>query len=78
MDLHPKSPATAQAANNIIRCSLAGGGLTLLQVFLDAMGTGWTFTLFRAVSLGCLGLACLEWKFGKDWRMRMRERGIER
>jgi MFS family permease len=33
-DLHPKSPSAAQAANNLIRCSLAGIGLAFLQAWL--------------------------------------------
>ena len=77
-DLHPKSPAAAQAANNIVRYSLAGGGLALLQVFLDVMGTGWTFTLFGGICTGCLGLAWLEWRYGKHWSTRLREKGVER
>ncbi|KAL8680722.1 MAG: hypothetical protein Q9186_003121 [Xanthomendoza sp. 1 TL-2023] len=39
-DLHPKAPASAQAANNIMRCTWAGAGLALLQIILDAIGTG--------------------------------------
>jgi hypothetical protein len=73
-DLHPKSPATAQAANNVVRCSLASGGLALLQLILDKVGVGWTFTLFGGVSLGCLGIAWLEWYHGKKWRDGIKER----
>ena len=61
-----------------MRCSRAGAGLALLQIFLDVMGTGWTFTLFGGVALACLGVAWLEWKYGKAWREQMRERGVER
>lgn len=78
VDLHPKAPAAAQAANNIVRCSLAGAGLALLQVLLDAMGPGWTFTLFGGICTGCLGLAWLEWSYGQNWRAKIRERGVER
>ncbi|OQE46852.1 hypothetical protein PENCOP_c001G03016 [Penicillium coprophilum] len=67
-DLNPKSPAAAQAANNIVRCSLAGAGLAFLQSCLDAMGPGWTFTLFGGLCMACLGVAWLEWKYGKMWR----------
>ncbi|KAF2671661.1 MFS general substrate transporter, partial [Microthyrium microscopicum] len=56
-DLHPKSPAAAQAANNIARASLAGAGLAFLQPMLDAVGIGWTFTFFGALCWGCLGFA---------------------
>ncbi|KAJ5163357.1 Major facilitator superfamily domain general substrate transporter [Penicillium coprophilum] len=67
-DLNPKSPAAAQAANNIVRCSLAGAGLAFLQSCLDAMGPGWTFTLFGGLCMACLGVSWLEWKYGKMWR----------
>ncbi|KAF2108601.1 major facilitator superfamily domain-containing protein [Lophiotrema nucula] len=46
VDLHPKSPAAAQAANNIVRCSLASIGLGVLELLLNHLGIGWTFTLF--------------------------------
>ena len=78
VDLHPKSPAAAQAANNIVRCSLAGGGLALLQLVLDTLGTGWTFTLLGGLSMMCLGSAWLEWNYGQDWRVNMVEKGVER
>ena len=75
-DLHPKSPAAAQAANNIVRCALAGGGLALLQVSLDHIDVGWTFTLFGAVAMSCLGIAWLEWRYGKEWSQK-KEKPIE-
>ncbi|KAL8798070.1 MAG: hypothetical protein Q9182_006981 [Xanthomendoza sp. 2 TL-2023] len=77
-DLHPKAPASAQAANNIMRCTWAGAGLALLQIIVDAMGTGWTFTLFGGVALACLIVAWLEFEFGMVWRKEMREKGVER
>lgn len=77
-DLHPKSPAAAQAANNIVRASLAGIGLAVLQILLDHMGVGWTFTLLGAISAACLGVAWLEWTYGQRWRKNMKEKGIER
>ncbi|EXJ89009.1 hypothetical protein A1O3_02073 [Capronia epimyces CBS 606.96] len=77
-DVHPKSPSTASAANSIVRCLLAGGGLALVQVFIDSIGVQWTFTLFGGVSLGCLGLVWLELRFGRMWRDTMRERNVER
>ena len=61
-----------------MRCSLAGGGLALLQIFLDSIGIGWTFTFLGGVCLACLGLAWLEWKYGKDWSEAIRAKGTER
>ncbi|KFY38623.1 hypothetical protein V494_04287 [Pseudogymnoascus sp. VKM F-4513 (FW-928)] len=58
-DIHPKAPASAQAANNIVRCAMAAGGLALLQPILDHVGPGWCFTIFGGTMLGCLGLASM-------------------
>lgn len=78
VDIHPKSPSTAQAANSLVRALLAGGGTALVQVLIDAMGVGWTFTLFGGLGVGSLGFAWLEWFYGKLWRDKMREIGVER
>lgn len=77
-DLHPKAPAAAQAANNIVRASLAALGLAVLQLLLDAIGIGWTFTLFGGISTACLGIAWLEWRHGELWREQMRAKGHDR
>lgn len=78
VDIHPKSPATAQAANSIVRAFLAGGGTACVQVFINAIGIGWTFTLFGGLGMACLGLAWLELLFGKSWRDKMAAKGVER
>lgn len=78
VDVHPNSPSTAQATNSIVRAFLAGGGTALIQIFLDAMGVGWTFTLFGSSCMGCLGAAWLEWSNGRSWRDKLREKGVER
>jgi hypothetical protein len=78
VDIHPKSPSTAQAANSIVRAFLAGGSTALVQVFIDVIGIGWAFTLFGGLGMVCLGFAWLEWTYGKGWRDRLRERGVER
>jgi hypothetical protein len=66
VDLHPKSPAAAQAANNVVRASLAGVALAVLQPLLDAISAGWTLTFFGTICGTCLGIAWLEWRFGKE------------
>lgn len=77
VDGHPESPAAAQAANNIVRCSLAGVGLAVLEPLLHKMGVGWTFTLFGGISLACLGIAWVVWRFGGKWRGERRVEGRE-
>jgi len=78
VDIHPRSPSTAQAANSIVRAFLAAGGTACVQPLIDATGVGWTFTLFGGLGMACMGFAWLECAFGRDWRDQMRERGVER
>ena len=73
-DLHPQAPASAQAANNIVRCSLAGAGLALIEVLFRHIGIGWTFTLLGAIMLSNLGLTWLEWTYGKAWSLKRLDR----
>lgn len=61
-----------------MRCTWAAAGLALLQIFLDTMGPGWTFTLFGGLNLACLGPAWLEFGFGMVWRREIRDGGEER
>jgi hypothetical protein len=60
-----KSPSAASNANSIIRYLLTTSGLSLVQIFIDAMGVGWTFTLFEGLCMGCLGVAWMEMIFGR-------------
>ncbi|KAH6661994.1 major facilitator superfamily domain-containing protein [Halenospora varia] len=71
VDLHPKSPASAQAAINIARCSLSAGGLALLQVVIDGVGVGWCFTLFAGLCLSMLLPIWAVQRFGMIWRKAM-------
>ena len=78
VDIHPKSPSTAQAANSIVRAFLAGISTACVQPFTDAMGVGWTFTLFGSLCMACMGFAWLEYAFGQRWRDEMEGRAVER
>ncbi|KAK8090225.1 major facilitator superfamily transporter [Apiospora hydei] len=73
VDIHPEASATAQAANNFIRCEMAAAGLALLDLMLRRMGAGWTFVLFAG--LGWL-VAAMLWVLdvkGLDWRQTRQE-----
>lgn len=68
VELHPTSPASAQAALNIVRCSLAAGGLALLQIVIDGVGVGWCFTIFAGL---CISMLLPSWtvhRYGMVWR----------
>jgi MFS family permease len=54
VDLYPEAPATATAANNLVRCSFGAVAMAVIEYMIQAMGTGWAFTflalLFAAFS----------------------------
>lgn len=68
VDLHPRTPASAQAAINIVRCSLSAGGLGVLQVVIDSVGVGWCFTIFGGLCLCMLAPIWTVQRYGMVWR----------
>lgn len=70
VDTHPGKPASAQAANNLIRCATAGAGLAIFEPTLEQLGPGWTFVV--AAACGLVAAALLFWvrEFGMSWRRR--------
>ncbi|KLU82553.1 hypothetical protein MAPG_01625 [Magnaporthiopsis poae ATCC 64411] len=74
VDGYPDAPATAVAANNLVRCSLGAVVTSLIAKMLNAFGRGWCFTF---LSLVCVAfspslLALLRW--GPGWREERRLR----
>ena len=69
VDLHPLSPATAQASLNIARCTLAAASLAVLQPLMDAVGAGWCFTIIALITGGTAAVCVLIARFwGERWR----------
>ena len=75
-DLNPDNPALAQASSNIIRCALSAAGLAALQAMIDAMGPGWTFTVFSGLCLLTLPMLLAEVRWGFAWRS-VRQQEVE-
>jgi multidrug resistance protein len=69
VDVYPEAPATATAANNLVRCWLGAGASVLIIPMVGAMTSGWAYTF---VGLMCLLMAPLLWvimRWGPGWRM---------
>jgi len=49
VDLYPLSPATATAANNLVRCWMGAAGTAVILYMIEGMGLGWCFTFIAAV-----------------------------
>lgn len=68
VDLFPDVPATATAANNLVRCLFGAVATAVVDYMLDGMGRGWCFTF-----LSLLMLASIPWLWfielrGPAWR----------
>ncbi|ORY59744.1 major facilitator superfamily domain-containing protein [Pseudomassariella vexata] len=45
VDLYPHAPATATAANNLVRCLFGAVATTVIEDIIQAIGRGWAYTL---------------------------------
>ena len=70
IDLHPLRPSTAQASLNIVRCTFAAGGLAALQPLINAVGSGWCFTIIALITGGTATAGVVVGRvWGEVWRM---------
>ena len=74
IDLYPTSPATATAANNLVRCLMGAAGTAVIIQMIDAMGRGWCFTFIAGVILLASPLLWVQVKWGPRWREQRRVR----
>ena len=74
VDLYPMSPATATAANNLVRCLMGAAGTAVIIQMIDGMGRGWCFSFIAAVLLFTSPLLWAELKWGARWRNERRMR----
>ncbi|KAK4996880.1 hypothetical protein LTR66_003608 [Elasticomyces elasticus] len=78
VDLYPLSPATATAANNLVRCLMGAGGTAIIIYMIDAMGRGWCFTFIALVVLATSPIMWVLVRWGPEWREERRLRVIRR
>jgi MFS family permease len=72
VDIHPGKAGTATAANNLTRCLVGAGASAAIIPMINAMGTGWAFTLVGGLYiLGCPVLIVLM-VWGIKWRKELR------
>lgn len=72
VDIHPGKAGTATAANNLARCLVGAGATAAIVPMIDAMGTGWAFTLVGGLVLLCTPglLGLMVW--GMKWRRELK------
>ena len=74
VDLYPLSPATATAANNLVRCLMGAAGTAVIIPMIDSMGRGWCFSFIAAVLFFTSPLLWAELRWGPNWREQRRVR----
>lgn len=74
VDLYPLSPATATAANNLVRCLMGAAGTAVIIQMIQGMGKGWCFTFIAAVVFFTSPLLWVVVKWGPRWREERRVR----
>jgi MFS family permease len=74
VDLYPLAPATATAANNLVRCLMGAGATAVIIYMIDAMGRGWCFTFVAGVVLVFSPILWVLERWGPGWREARRVR----
>ena len=68
VDLNYSTPATATAANNLVRCFLGAGSTALVHPILYTLGRGWTYTSVAALWLLFSPVLWAIYRWGYGWR----------
>ena len=78
VDLYPEGPGTASAANNLVRCWVGAGATVAIIPMINAMGRGWSATLFGFLCLGFSPILLAVIKWGPGWRETKRIKAQEK
>ncbi|KAL1951425.1 hypothetical protein VTO73DRAFT_574 [Trametes versicolor] len=74
VDLAPNHGSSITACNNLVRCSFGAACVSVIDLIIKAVGTGWTYTI---LSLICVVFSPIYWvliRYGPKWRARRRAR----
>ena len=74
VDFYPNSPATAIAANNLVRCEMGAGATAVIIYMIDTMGRGWCFTFIAGVLVAFSPMLWVLLRWGPKWREERRLR----
>ncbi|KAL2189318.1 MFS general substrate transporter [Thermothelomyces heterothallicus CBS 203.75] len=76
VDLYPEAPATAVAANNLVRCLFGAAGTAFIESMLGALGRGWTYTFWALVLVVFSPILWVLTARGPHWREARRVRKL--
>ncbi|KAI0396023.1 chloramphenicol resistance protein, partial [Xylariaceae sp. FL0594] len=74
VDAYPSAPATATAANNLVRCLAGAAAAALIEPVISAVGRGWAFSVLALVFLVPSPVLWVLVRKGPGWRRERVER----
>ncbi|CAD0109699.1 unnamed protein product [Aureobasidium uvarum] len=77
VDIYPGKPATASAANNIVRCEMGAATSAAIVPMAKAMGNGWAYTLLAFLLIAYSPALLWTMKSGVQWRRAKKQKHEE-
>lgn len=68
VDIYLQAPATATAANNLVRCWLGAAASVAIIPMINAMSSGWAYTFLAFLYLCLVPLLGVFMRWGPTWR----------
>ncbi|KAJ5190012.1 Major facilitator superfamily domain general substrate transporter [Penicillium cf. griseofulvum] len=78
VDLCYETPATAMAANNLVRCFLGAGAAAVVNPLIKQIGLQWTYYLVSAAMALVTPILCVVYVQGWEWRKKQAETDTQR
>ncbi|KAJ5966709.1 hypothetical protein N7501_002957 [Penicillium viridicatum] len=73
VDLYYETPATAMAANNLVRCFLGAGAAAVVNPLIKLLGVQWTYCLVSGAILLVTPILSIVYLQGWEWRKKQAE-----
>ncbi|EJD03623.1 MFS general substrate transporter [Fomitiporia mediterranea MF3/22] len=74
IDFFPLQGSSVTAAFNLVRCLMGAATVSVINIIINAIGAGWTYTLCGGLCFLTWPLLLVELKMGPTWRRRREER----
>lgn len=68
VDLYYETPATAMAANNLVRCFLGAGAAAVVNPLINRIGVQWTYCFVSGAIFLVIPLLAIVYFQGWNWR----------
>jgi hypothetical protein len=77
VDSYPGAPATATAANNLVRCLMGAAATASIEPIIRAIGRGWAFTILALLFTIPSPVLWIIVKHGPKWRQQRVQKMME-